>query len=369
MTNNKVNQKIEALLQTEAMKKYSNRILLAVQTKDKTVNFRQCAGREAQAKTISEIDPFFIASITKMMTATVILQLIDEGKLSLDDPLSQHLPSGMIDKLHVYKRVDYSSQITIHQLLHQTSGLADYFLQKDKATGKSVFDHVLANEDHEFTRQDYFDKVREMKKPMFAPSAKNGTRSFYSDTNYQLLGAIMEVVTEQSIAENFEQRIFQPLQLSESTYLFDHKQVQTRQRQPIPISNQNQTMHVPKIMSAFESDGAVVSTLNDMLVFLRAYFDSQLFDPQHHEIIQQQWNTVLVPPLQYGLGLMRFKVPKWMTLWCFDMPPLFGHSGSSASFAFYAPHKEAFIVGSFNQIDQESRPFQFMMQVLNCLEG
>ncbi|NLF77911.1 MAG: serine hydrolase, partial [Chloroflexi bacterium] len=67
-------------------------------------------------------------------------------------------------------------------------------------------------------------------------------------------------------------------------------------------------------------------------------------------------------PLQYGYGLMRFKLPRWMTL-LRRTPELIGHSGASASFAFYTPREKLYIVGTFNQLDKPSRPFNFMLKV------
>ncbi|CAB9528850.1 UPF0214 protein YfeW [Seminavis robusta] len=361
-------KKLESLLQAEAKKKNSRRILLGVQSRDKSkLDFRQCAGSDTS---ISTKDPFFIASQTKLMTSTVIFQLVDEGKMSLDDCMAQYLPAEMIDKIHVYKGKDYSSEIKIHELLHQTSGIPDYFLQKDKTTGACVLDSFHANEDHEWTRMDYLNRAKQIT-PVFEPSAKGGKRSLYSDTNWQLLGEIIERVTEKSIAENFQERIFQPLGLSADTYVFDINKLAKDRTPPMNFFYKEKELdNVGKIMSSFQPDGAVVSTMDDMLVFLRAYFDGKLFDNkkhQQHEENQTQWNTVFVPPLQYGYGLMRFKLPKWMTLYCFDIPPIYGHSGANASFSFYSPDKEVFMVGTFNQIDQESRPFEFMLKVLGCV--
>ena len=69
--------------------------------------------------------PYFVASITKMFTATVIMQLADEE--NLNDPIEQHLSHLPLDGIHVYKGTDYSKQLKVYQLLHQTSGLSDYF--------------------------------------------------------------------------------------------------------------------------------------------------------------------------------------------------------------------------------------------------
>jgi CubicO group peptidase (beta-lactamase class C family) len=72
-------------------------------------------------------------------------------------------------------------------------------------------------------------------------------------------------------------------------------------------------------------------------------------------------------PLQYGGGLMRFRLPGWMTLWR-PSPELIGHSGASGSFAYHAPERDVFLVGTFNQTDAPKRPFGFMLRVLKAIE-
>lgn len=368
MAQSSYSEKLQALLETEAKKTNSRRILLGVQTKDKRVDFRQVAGTD---KAISPNNPYFIASQTKVFTSTLIFQLVDEGRVGLADPVSILLPQEMIRNIHVYNGKDYSSNITVEQLLHQTSGLPDYFLDKSKTIPKSLLDEIIEGNDTEWTIADVLSRSRDLV-PKFEPSNKSGKRSHYSDTNYQLLGAIIEAVTGTTLKDNFESRIFRPLGLSENTYLYDYKETLSSsggtKQYPMLFYYKDKELNIPKTMASFGPDGGIVSTMDDMLVFLRAYFDGTLFDKAHHDRIQTQWNTVFVPPLFYGLGLMRFKIPKWMTLYCFDCPALLGHSGANASFGFYAPDQEVFIVGSFNQLDQESRPFPFMLQVLECLK-
>ena len=117
---------------------------------------------------------------------------------------------------------------------------------------------------------------------------------------------------------------------------------------------------MPLALSSMAPDGGIVSNLTDSLTFLKAYFAGQLFDASHFERMYQ-WNALFFP-IQYGYGLMRFKLPGWMTPFR-QTPQLIGHSGSSGSFAFYAPNEKLYMAGTFNQIDKPSRPFNFMLKV------
>lgn len=134
--------------------------------------------------------------------------------------------------------------------------------------------------------------------------------------------------------------------------MFDH----TKERSAlIPLYNKSQRLDVPLALSSMASDGGIVSILGYSLRFLRDLFNRAHFGRMY------QWNPLFFP-LQYSYGLMRFKLPRWMTLFR-DTPELIGHSGSSGSFAFYAPSEKLYMAGTFNQIDKPSRPFNFMLKV------
>jgi CubicO group peptidase (beta-lactamase class C family) len=87
------------------------------------------AGQEGQVP-MTKDTPIYIASITKLYTATAIMRLYEKGALSLDDPMSRYLPAELIKGIHVYKGKDYSQKITIKELLSHTSGIADYYSEK-----------------------------------------------------------------------------------------------------------------------------------------------------------------------------------------------------------------------------------------------
>ena len=81
--------------------------------------------------------PIYLASITKLYTATAIMRLYEKGALSLDDPMSKYLLERLIQGIHVYNGKDYSHEITIKELLSHTSGIADYLYEKPK--GEKAF--------------------------------------------------------------------------------------------------------------------------------------------------------------------------------------------------------------------------------------
>jgi D-alanyl-D-alanine carboxypeptidase len=135
-----------------------------------------------------------IGSNTKTMTGTVILQLVEEGKLRLDEPVSKYRPD-----------VPNGEHITIDSLLRMRSGLYNYSESvelnqalDDTPTRVWTPDEVLA--------------ISFAQPPVFAP----GERYSYSNTNYVLLGLIIEQLTADSAENQFQQRIFDPLGLTET---------------------------------------------------------------------------------------------------------------------------------------------------------
>ena len=337
-----INQKLQALIDKESQKANIHSVLLGVQSKDGHINFQGAAGDA------SPDSPYFIASVTKMYTATVIMQLVDEGLLDLDALIQQYLSHLPLDGIHVHKGVDYSKQLKVYQLIHQTSGLSDYF---DGGLAETTF---KKNQDRAYSVEDVLDMARNAS-PFAAPDSG---KSHYSDSNYQLLGAIIEAITGQSLADAFRIRIFDRLEMAD-TYLFDHNM--PRSVEPIPFYNADTQLSVPLAMTSERGTGGAVSTMTDTLRYLRAYFDGELFNRAHFERMMQ-WNPMFFP-MHYGYGLWRFKLPRWANLFR-ETPEFIGHAGVNGAMAFYNPENDLFIVGTLNQMDKPARQFSFMPRVV-----
>ena len=152
---------------------------------------------------------FKIASITKTMTATIILQMQEEGMLNLNEKISKYLSNVSfvkVNELHIYDGEKYGLDITVKQLLQHKSGLADIFT--DAAFRFYLNEYLNKNQewDAEKLMNRYY-KYGLNKKAHFAP----GKGYFYSDVNYFLLGIIIENVSGKTLAQNFRKRIFEPI--------------------------------------------------------------------------------------------------------------------------------------------------------------
>lgn len=303
---------------------------------------------------LSTDQPYFIASVTKLYVTAIILRWQSMGMLDVNDPITKYLSEQVTEKLHLYKGTDYSKNITIKHLLSQTSGLPDYF--EDKADGQSLLDHIRAGKDQAWTFEDTVCWTKQLK-PHFAPGAKN--KAHYSDSNFQLLGKIIENIGKNTIAEMFNQLIFMPLNLKQ-TWLY----VNPEDRRPANIYYKTKEMNNPLALSSFKADGGIASTAAETMVFLKAFFSGYFF-PQSYFDEMQHWNSVMFP-LQYGKGIMRFKLP-WIISPFKPIPEFIGHSGLSGSFAFYVPQKKVYFAGTVNQLSNPGNSFRLMMRLLNQL--
>ena len=136
---------------------------------------------------------FRVGSVTKTFTATIVLQLVDEGKLGLSSTLEDYLP-GIVPR---------GDDITIRQLLQHRSGLVNYTAYTSWLKGPSRSGSLRPIDLLRFAGT----------KPLaFEP----GTQWFYSNTNYIALGLVIEKVTGSSYADELERRIFRPLGLDDT---------------------------------------------------------------------------------------------------------------------------------------------------------
>ena len=335
-----LDQTLQALIDAERAKKHTHAVILRVQSGDGQVDFKGSAGN-ATAET-----RFPIASIAKMFTATLIMQLFGENLIDLDQTVESILRDVDLTGLHEMKGVDYSQQLSVRQLLHQTSGLADYY-ESDLASD------LKAGQDRAYGLAEVLQMTRALP-PQAAPD--NG-RSYYSDTNFQLLGAVIEQVTGQSFDQVLQTRVCAPLELRQTSVL-DGTDV------GLPVYQKDRMLNIPQILTSMGPDGGITSTLDEMLIFLRAFMENKLFSAEAASQMRQ-WNKLFFP-IQYGYGLMRIKLPRWMTLFR-ETPELIGHSGASGSFAYYAPKHDIYLIGTFNQTDAPRRPIGFMLRVLSAV--
>lgn len=295
---------------------------------------------------------FYIASTTKLYVTAVIMHYRSLGKLTLEDTLGKYLPQNLLKGLHVFDGKDYSHVLTVRHLLAHTSGLPDYFLGK-LPNGNSLYDELTKGNDQFWDVAKAIQLSKTMH-PLFAPGTPG--KANYSDANFQLLQAIIEKISGKKLEEVFQTVIYKPLGLTK-TYIYSD----STDKIPELMYYKNQPLSIPKAMTSFQGDGGIVSNSNELLVFLKAFFEGKLFPIAYLEEMKK-FNPIMFP-LENGVGMMRFKLPRLFSPFK-AIPECYGHSGLSGAFAFYCPEKEVFITGTVNQISQPQLSYQLMLKLL-----
>ena len=337
--------------------------LAAVSTGDDSFAWAGAAGWADLAKNVplTVETPFFIASITKMFTATLVMLLCEQQQSSLDDPMSQYLPAALIEGIHVYRGTDYTDQVQIRHLLGHTSGIADYYLEKPSGE-KSFFGLVVAGDASERTAEDTVVRAREKLAANFAP----GKKASYADTNYQLLGFIIEAVTGKPLHEVYRELIFAPLGMTD-TYLYTRSEPITPQVKEVAhIYYQDIDLTHNEALKTQWADGGLVATCADCLRFLKALHSGGIFQDDATLPLMQQWRP-LEFPISYGLGTMRMKLP-WIFSPFNPIPELQGHFGSTGTGLFFCEELDVYVVGVTNQVESRTQLVRFIIGIMKLMK-
>ncbi len=353
---------------------------LGVETVDGSVSWNGSAGIAYPDGTPMSPDiPYFIASVDKLYTATAILKLVEKGSISLDTPISEHLPPELTDRIHVREGVDHSDQITVGHLLSHTSGLADYLEDRPRG-GKSLIELLLeGGEDRELNVTTAMSVVRNDLAPHFPPQNPESERSKvrYCDTNYLLLIAIIEALYQRGLREVFSDFIFTPAGMQQ-TYFLGVSEPLVPAREPAALWSGAQALDIPKVLVSLRS---IYSTVGDQIASLRALLRGQLFDdPTTLGLMQRSWKRFGMPldsaalrapssPIEYGFGMMRFALPRMYTPFR-PIPPVLGHTGSTGSWLFHCPRYGLLFAGTVDEASAGAIPFRTIVpRVLRAIEN
>ena len=215
---------------------------------------------------------FRLGSMTKQFTATLVLQLVEEGKLSIDSTLSSVLP---------YYRRDSGAKVTIHHLLRHTSGIP------------SLTD--LPNFDRDVSRNPY--AIRELIEKYCSGDLEfePGTKYYYNNSGYIILGAIVEQVTGKNYEQALRERIFDPLVMNASGYDHSRTILEKRARGYVQaLAGMRNADYLD--MSIPAGAGSLYSTVEDLYTWDQALYRDQILSAQAKA-------RMFTPGLQnYGYG-------------------------------------------------------------------
>ena len=261
-----------------------------------------------------------IGSLTKTYTATLLMQFVEEGKLSLTDTLSMYFPE-----------VQNANKITIDDMLRHRSGIfnitesADFEVWVTKSrTREELLGLLKTNE------------------AAFKPKENAG----YSNTNYILISYILEDIAKEPFGKLLKDRIVKPLALKRTE--FGHK-IEPEKNEAFPYYRENETWNPIESLTDMQNPmgaGSLVSTPTEVAHFYNALFSGKLVSE-----ISFQKMTDVSTGMGYGLGSGAFNGREG-----------FGHSGSIdgfESFAFYMPQEKVAMAISANAYDI---PFFYVLE-------
>ncbi len=256
---------------------------------------------------------FEIGSMTKQFTSTAILQLVEQGKIELDAPIQQYIDA--------YPEKRYP--ITVHHLLSQTSGIPEFF-----DVDENEFD--LLNQKH--TPEELINYYKN-EPLLFEP----GTAFKYSNSNYPLLGLIIEKVAQMPLAEYFEQFIFEPLEMT-NTSLWYQEEDQPAAPTGYRFNSENELVMSPPIDgSTVYAAGGIVSTLRDLFKWYQALRTPNYISKNIVRQLQREKKTSRRKGTGYGYGFFLEEL---------QGQPVIQHGGNMYGFtstAMYLPKQDVYV--------------------------
>ncbi|MEV4805921.1 serine hydrolase domain-containing protein [Nonomuraea sp. NPDC049421] len=238
---------------------------------------------------------FRIGSVTKAFVATVVLQLVDEGKMRLDDPIADHLP-GLVPG---------GEKITVRALLDHTSHLYDYMSEPGHSTNR-----------WRGTARFRSYRPKDLLKVAFAKKLPDDGKWHYSNTNYVVLGLLVEKLTGRPYGKEVERRILRPLKLRHTLVPGNRPGVPSphaKGYEPVDGELVDATRMNPSLDWAA---GEMISTAADLERFMAALLGGKLTSAESLRAMRTTVETGA--GFGYGLGLQAYKLPCG-TVW--------GHSG------------------------------------------
>jgi CubicO group peptidase (beta-lactamase class C family) len=269
---------------------------------------------------------FRIASVTKMFTAALVLKLAEQGKLSLDDPLSRYLPD-----------FPNAAGITLRQLLTHTAGVSDKAVLGQPGFGRRDVD--TATLVAEIARRP----------PAFAP----GSAQSYSNAGFILLGAVIEKVTGQPWHVALHDRLLAPLGLQRTGYGIAATVIPGRVAGYTTDNPDHQVRNAAFISATIPAAaGALVSTLDDLRLWMRALTGGRVIgEASYRQMIAPVAPGGVMPGHPYGMG---------MYVWGVRGETMIGHTGQIDGFASvlaYLPSRDITIVALGNDDNFDAQNF------------
>ncbi|WP_336518257.1 serine hydrolase domain-containing protein [Pollutibacter soli] len=259
--------------------------------------YSQISGTEK--KPMTSENRFRIGSITKTFTATLIMKLVEEGKLKLSDPLSKFLP-----------QVPNADKITIEQILSHRSGIPN--IKRQQNADRNVNTLPLTKNEH---------LALIVNTP---PDFEPGTKAMYSNSGYFILGLVIEKVTGKSYEQVLEEKITKKIGLTDTYLATGNIDVNKKESLTYFIPPGGEWQQVPETHpSILFSAGAIVSTPTDLCKFISALFEGKIVSKASLDQMKSMKDGE-------GFGLVTFE---------FDGKTFYGHTGGADNYGAWVSYQ------------------------------
>lgn len=273
---------------------------------------------DLEKKTPMRLDNTYrIGSVTKTFTISVLLQLVDEGKVSLDDNILKYFPD-----------FPNGDKITVRMLADMRSGIYNY-------SESQPFEDSLTNRPAKIWNDDELVKMALMFPSYFPPDSG----FHYSNTNTILIGKIIEKVTGSKWQSEVKKRIINPLGLK-NTWTANGRDIMGNYAHGY-MQMDSASTKLTDVTSYYDvswagAAGDIISDINDIKIYLRALGEGKFYSEKMNEA-RKQW-AITHGDLKYGLGM-------------FSVGGFLGHNGGIpgfTNFSAYSPEKDCSIIVMYN---------------------
>ena len=253
-------------------------------------------GKSSISQKMSPDAVFNIGSLTKTFTSILILQEVEKGNIKLDDSIRTYFPQELCQNENV------NLDITVEQLLRHRSGLGEVLVD-------SIFNNAFQNPYFDYNYAFLFNKIPK-------PVSKLDTEFKYCNTNYILLGYILEVVNDKPYSEILRERIFGPCEMKNS-YAYYSKNIKNVAHPMLKGEDLSQVGFFKYYQNFAFSAGEISSNTDDLFKFFTNFYNYKLISKKSFEIMTEFGTE------GYGLGLQKYTINRNVYI---------GHGGDNISF-------------------------------------
>lgn len=294
--------------------------------------------------------PFHAASVGKLATATLTMQLVESGSISLDSRVVDLLPGSETAGLFT------DDSATVEHLLAHTSGVADYYEGKTSEP-PALAEQIVREPNRLWQPSELINFSQQFQRPLSTP----GARYHYSDTGFVLLGRIIEEVSGEPFHVMLRKHVFEPAGMLNSVLWL---------REPGPTNIAPAFLGRTDVstftsVSADWAGGSIVTTLED-LTELVAAMQNGLLLRQHSFERMSEMRHKFRTGIYYGLGLMKLKFTDFAPFMRGLEQPL-GHIGVLATHAFVYPEAQVTVAVNFNGTREMVASFQTHIRIAQAL--